>query len=184
MKASKPLWLLAAASIVWGSYALVDASDGGLGVVEYLLYFYGGLFFGTAAVVVAVLVVTRNVRRGVGLDSLLPLPLALQLLFLAVVFVGVSFDFAFRARFRLSLSALESAAEEIRSGRREPRSGWIGLFHVTEVDRAGSAVRFITADNFLDHTGLVHCPVGEPPVLGEDSYQHFRGRWWRWHRSW
>jgi hypothetical protein len=82
-------------------------------------------------------VVIRNVRRGVGVDSLLPLPLALQLLFLAVVFVGVSFDFAFRARFRLSRGALESAAEEIRSGKREPRPGWIGLFHVSEVDKPG-----------------------------------------------
>jgi hypothetical protein len=184
MKQSRALWLLTAATFLWGSAELLAASDGGMSVLEYLSYFYGGLFFGAAGVAVGALVVIRNIRRRVSLDTVLPLPVTLQVAFLAVVFLGVSFDVAFRARFRLSRSVLQSAVDDIRSGRREPGPGWIGLFRVREVDTPGSSVRFITDDSFFDDCGFAYSPAGEPPVVGEDSYSHISGPWWRWNRSW
>lgn len=63
-------------------------------------------------------------------------------------------------------------------------SGFIGLFHVREHECVGACRRFITARAFLDDAGLAYCPAGHPPRVGEDSYVHLYGGWWRWYRSW
>jgi hypothetical protein len=62
--------------------------------------------------------------------------------------------------------------------------GRIGLFSVRELECLGECRRFITAHDFLDDAGLAYCPTGRPPVVGEDSYSHLYGGWWRWYRSW
>jgi hypothetical protein len=36
----------------------------------------------------------------------------------------------------------------------------------------------------VDDCGVVYSPTGEPPVVGEDSYEHISGPWWHWYRSW
>jgi hypothetical protein len=181
---TKGLWILAGGTFLWGSAALLGASDGAGSIFEYLSYFYGGLLFGATTLAILVPVVIRGIRRGDRLRLILPLPLLLQSGFILLVVAAINFDLAFGVRFVLSRAALGEAAEEIRSARRAPRPGWIGLFHVREVNTVGSAVRFITGECFLDDCGLAFNREGEPPRDGEDSYVHLVGPWWRWHRSW
>ncbi|MFN0009437.1 MAG: hypothetical protein ACKVXR_16185 [Planctomycetota bacterium] len=177
------LWVTASLAFSWGAVSLVVSSDG-QSLVEWMLYFFGGLVFGILTVATGVVLVARGTRSGLPLWRILPAPFVLQLLFLFFVFVGVSFGLAFRARFAVSRPALEAAALDVRSGSHAPAPGRIGLFHVAEIDRAGDSVRFIVGEAGLDHCGLVHSPRREPPVVGEDSYEHLQGPWWFWHRSW
>lgn len=93
-----------------------------------------------------------------------------------VVFLSVSSG-GFTVRTRLSAPALLAASCDA--------TGFIGLFHVREHECVGECHRFITARAFLDDAGLAYCPAPErPPRVGEDSYVHLYGGWWRWYRSW
>jgi hypothetical protein len=60
-----------------------------------------------------------------------------------------------------------------------------GLFRVQEVEALpGGIVRLITTDCMFDHCGVVYCPKGTPPRIGEDSYSPLGWNWWHWLRSW
>jgi len=163
---------------------LLGVSDGAVSIFDYLSYWYGGLLFGAATLATGVILVIRGLRRGYRPRQVIPLPILLQSAFLVLVFFGVSFDLAFAARFLLSRAALQEADGEIRSGHRRARPGWIGLFQIREVNTAGSAVRFITGECFMDDCGFAFNSEGEPPRVGEDSYVHIEGSSWYWHRSW
>lgn len=67
----------------------------------------------------------------------------------------------------------------------EDPARWVGLFEVRESELlAGGIVRMITAEDFVDHAGLVYSPKQKPPVRGEDRYSRLYGSWWHWQRSW
>jgi hypothetical protein len=181
----RPLWwAFAAVSSLWAVVAVVASSDGAISVFEFLSYVFGGLILTAATLIAGAVLVIRAVRRGARLGQSIPLPLRLQVAFLLIGLLGVQLDLPFDARFAASRSALERAAEDVRSGRRPAQPGWIGLFHMAEVDTAGPSVRFITGECFVDHCGIAFSREGEPPRVGEDSYVHMDGPWWRWHRSW
>lgn len=177
-------WAIAGAAFLWGSVALVSASDG-VSALDYIFYFFGGLAFGAVTVATAVVLLGRGLRKRERLIKILPYPFVIQLVFLVIVFVGVSFDLAFAARFAASRSALEMAATDTRSGTGPRAPVWIGLFRVSEIDKAGNAVRFIIGEcGLADKCGVVHSPDGAPPVVGEDWYVPMKGFWWGWRRSW
>lgn len=178
------LWAIAGAALLWGSVALVSASDG-VSMLDYVFYFLGGLAFGAVTVATAVGLLGRGLRKRERLIKILPSPFVIQLVFLVIVFAGVSFDLAFAARFAASRSALEMAATDTRSGTGPGAPTWIGLFKVSEIDKAGNAVRFIIGEcGLADDCGVVHSPDGTPPIIGEDWYAPIKGSWWRWRRSW
>jgi hypothetical protein len=177
------LLLLLVTCIVWGSIALVGASDGAMSMLDYLLYVYGGIIFGAVTLVTVSVLLFRRVRRRHRVRAPVRRLLVIQTVFLLGVHVGVSFDLAFAARFRMSRAALTRAATEIQSGRRTLRLGWIGFFNVREVDTVGRAVRFVTGTCMLDDCGLAFGPDAQPPAVGEDRYARLAGPWWYWHRS-
>jgi hypothetical protein len=93
-------------------------------------------------------------------------------------------------RFRLCRPSLDAYVAEVVSGRVQPHGydspkRWVGLFHVAETElQPHGVVRIITASVFLDDAGFTYSPVSPPPRIGEDSYEHITGYWYRWHRSW
>lgn len=123
-------------------------------------------------------------RRALPLRRSFPVPALLQGAVLLIAVAGIRLDLPFRVRYTLSRAALQHAADDIRGGQSPTFPTWIGLFHVRAADSAGGAVRFVTGTCFLDECGLAHSRAGEPPRVGEDSYVHLTGPWWRWRRSW
>jgi hypothetical protein len=97
-------------------------------------------------------------------------------------------DAPMRVRFEVSRPALEAAAAEALEGRRPEYAehvGWIGLLPIQLLERVPGAVRFQVADaGFLDPAGFVFSPGADPPVIGEDIYDHLTGPWWLWVESW
>jgi hypothetical protein len=174
----------AAAAVVWGGFAVVLASDG-MSLTDFLYYFYGGLFFGLFTVILAAVLLVTGLKRRDKLARMLPLSLVVQFAFLALVFVCVSYGLAFDGRFAISRGALESAAAQVRSGRVLQTPVSLGLFRVSRVETAGPSVRFVVGEaGMADRFGVVYCPKGKPPQVGEDSYDHMQGPWWVWNESW
>lgn len=176
-------WVFAGTTLLWGSVALVTASDG-VSILDYMFYFFGGLIFGTGTVAIASVLLVRGLKRRERLIKLYPYAFVVQSIFLVIVFLGVSFNLAFAARFAVSQSALESVAVNVRSGVMPPVPMWIGLYRVKEIDMAGSSVRFIISDCGLDQCDVVYSVEGTPPAVSEDWYEHMKGSWWAWRRSW
>ncbi len=93
-------------------------------------------------------------------------------------------------RVKLSESALDRYVREVQtkyhSTQKIPMAKRsVGLFEIRETEVLdGKIVRMITAEDFLDHAGLVYSPARMPPSIGEDGYRHLYGDWWYWHRSW
>jgi hypothetical protein len=102
--------------------------------------------------------------------------LAFQTIAIAIVVLLFVSSAGLTVRTRLSAQALLASSCDAQ--------GFIGLFHVREHECIGECRRFITARAFLDDAGLAYCPAGHPPRVGEDSYAHLYGGWWRWYRSW
>ena len=101
----------------------------------------------------------------------------------AIALTGIGFP----ARFALSRSALDRYAQQVRErGDSMPPAGQVvGLFKLREVELLpGGVVRLITTSCMMDDCGLVHSPIGRPPVVGEDAYTRLSGDWWHWFRSW
>jgi hypothetical protein len=96
----------------------------------------------------------------------------------------------FYPRFWLCRASLDAYVADVVAGRVQPHGNetprhWVGLFRVSEVElQPGGVVRMITTPVFLDDAGLTYSPVSAPPRIGEDSYRHITGAWYRWHRSW
>jgi hypothetical protein len=171
--------------VAWAVAVLVMTSDG-VGFADTVVYFFGGLALGTFAVVTTAAAFGHGaVAKQWPVASEIAL-LVVQLAIIAAVAGSVVLDVPFAARFAASRSALEAAALRTRAAHQPAVPGTIGLFRVTEIDRAGSAVRFIVGDAglFNDSAGVVYSPDGQPPVVDEDSYQHIGGPWWSWYRSW
>jgi hypothetical protein len=96
----------------------------------------------------------------------------------------------FYPRFWLCRASLDAYVADVVAGRVQPHDNetprhWVGLFRVSEVElQPGGVVRMITTPVLLDDAGLTYSPVSAPPRIGEDSYRHITGAWYRWHRSW
>lgn len=105
---------------------------------------------------------------------------------LALIFFNISTSI----RLQLSESALTSYVQEVQAGRRSQQPSGnpprrVGLFDIKETELlADGTVRLITAEDFVDHAGLVYSPKQQPPIQGEDTYRHLYGSWWHWQRSW
>ncbi len=84
----------------------------------------------------------------------------------------------FRLRFALSQPAL---ADRV-AARAEPsitQSQWIGLFHVTRVERIGNEVRFITGMcGVVDQCGLVFRPVPPIRARSKERLRNLSGSWY------
>jgi hypothetical protein len=170
---------------VWGVWVVFRASEGGMSIVAFMCYFYGGLLFGLGFALWAILALLSAVtRRGPLLKVMLSRALLTQAVVLSVVFFAVSFDIGFRARLAMSKPALRTVALRTGEGTRSDAAQWVGLFRVREIDAVGGAVRFITAACGLDDCGVAYKQDGPPPRVGEDSYRDMGAGWWHWHRSW
>jgi hypothetical protein len=181
------------ALVVWCVFILVAFSDAGFGLSVFFGLFIGG----------AVWAFVWSVRLGVVLwrqrKGSVPVVTARQMWrYWAVEPVVLSVTAAIglsgvllHLRLQLSMSALESFAAEVAAGRvstqrRDAPARWVGLFRIREVERLDDGtVRLITCeDGMLDEAGIVRSPKSDPPVIGEDTYSHLSGPWFRWHRSW
>lgn len=180
-------FVVLALEAIWGLYVLGYASDGAWSIADQLAFVYGGIafgLFGAAFFAVHAVRARRDTARP-GLRRFLTMRVLAQPLFLGLVLLGAGTELAFRARFAVSRGALERYAAAMPAERTEQLGArWIGLFHVRSVDRAGESVRFFTGPCFLDDCGVAFSPAGEPPRIGEDSYEKLTGEWWRWRRSW
>jgi hypothetical protein len=174
-----------AAQLLWGGFMVYRASEGGLSMPAYTLYFYGGLAFAVAFAVWCVAALTSAVIPGHRPFRALLSPIILgQAFILTAVFCAVSFGTGFYLRLAASKPAFRAEAMRIAAGGSDHVARWVGLFRVREADRAGTAVRFITAECGLDDCGVVYSPSSSPPRVGEDSYSDLGSGWWHWHRSW
>jgi hypothetical protein len=174
--------------IVWGISVVYGVSDGAWSVLNSIAFFHGGIAFGVIGLVWFVVAVRRALRehgRCIGWH-LLSRSILFQPLLLGLVFVLAFFGVAFRARFEISRPALERYVKAITEKQfRQSKVEWIGALRVTEVDRAGDSVRFITGPCMFDDCGIAYSASGvEPQRVGEDTYVRISETWWHWRRSW
>ena len=177
------MWAFFAIAVVWGTAMLVMNSAGS-SFVAGMGYLLGGMAFIVVVVFLGVICLLPVLRGRTRFTRAFPLPYLLLVACLAVVFFGVSFNAALWLRVETSRGPLEAVAADVRAGETPKTPLWVGSFRVREIDAAGDSVRFIVGESLLDDFGIVHSPSGEPPVVGEDSYQHLGGDWWAWERSW
>lgn len=179
--------LLALPAFAWALVCAWNASDGFQSVLDYLIYFWGGIVVGALCAVSATVIVLRRVLGGEHMSWRTNLaPWALQPLAIVSCFVLVHTNVMFRLRWAASASAFGKAAQQVIAGGRPDASPrWIGLLKVRETNRVANSVRFVLAEcHLIDECGLAYSRDGRPAVDGEDTYEHFRGPWWYWWRSW
>ncbi len=175
---------------VWSCFVVWWSSDAG----ENLLVWMFGIFcsgIGLGVVWIAMLVpsVIRFAKRRT--STVRKRELVLVLMHIPFFFLAVTArltDLPFRARFALSEKELHQYVHRLpvgyRAGFGSP-SEKVGLFTIREAENLTNCIRIITCSTGMaNHAGLVYCPVGTPPVLGEDQYRQISGPWWHWHRSW
>ncbi len=174
------VWLLAAACV----YSNVGIDFGYWLLLNGGLLLLGGFWFLRMVVAIFWFAMKPQDRKGligrpfrwVALPATVVLTLAL-----AVTHVDLW------VRFQVSKPALNEFVNSVPAdfaGWEYGRSQWIGLFRVTEAERHGEVVRFITTATWLDDAGLAYSPNGNPPRIGEDTYHQLEGSWWLWYRSW
>jgi hypothetical protein len=169
--------ILSGIIVVWFAVCVFYLTDAAVDLVPLYALLgsvaaFSVIWFGMVAAVIAA---RRENRLSAAARSRTRLLIALTAAIALVATLAVA-DAGLAVRTRLSAPALLRASCTSR--------GRIGLFYVRELECAGECRRFITARNFLDDAGVAFCPTGRPPVLGEDSYRHLFGGWWRWNRSW
>ena len=120
--------------------------------------------------------------RAAYIRSLAALPVALL-----ISLVAVRTNLLLSARVFVSSRALQDIAADV-SLPRDGNGDWVprtaGLFQISEAEFLHGGVRFITTPCGFDECGIVFWKEGIPPKIGEDSYWHLYGPWWRWRRSW
>src|SRR5262245_22991518 len=85
----------------------------------------------------------------------------------------------FRIRFTLSQSAFAHRAAMRAGPETMQGSQWVGLFHVTRVERFDNEVRFITGMcGVIDQCGLVFRPVPPTQVHGKEQLRRLSGSWY------
>lgn len=183
--APRPGTVFLTATLAWFLAALWYTSDAAIDVPP-LVSLLGGALLLLCVVLVRAYLARRHgpgrplTRRELLAWAAFPVAAALALLW---AWTGAGL----RLRLALSAAALRSypasAAPDTHETFRDPPER-IGLFWATEIQSVGGCRRFITTRVFMDDAGLVFCPVGEPPRVGEDSYRPLGGGFWVWRRSW
>lgn len=182
-------------SLFWLVFVLISFSDAAAHylVVAFIacVFVFWGLSWLVRAIILLVTVLRSRQHQSPQSERRWKLlhpgiELAAMELSLALIF----FNIPLGIRLKLSESALTNYVQEVRAGRRSPQH-WgdptrrVGLFDVKETELLGGGiVRVITAEDFIDHAGLVYSPQQTPPIRGEDTYRHLYGAWWHWERSW
>ena len=100
---------------------------------------------------------------------------------LLVFAAGVS-DVPLEVRFALSEDAMNDTALAVANGSKDPATiDRIGLWNVDGAERLGDGMRFTVEDaGFWEGVGFAYEPNGLPPVLRDESYDHWRGQWYIW----
>jgi hypothetical protein len=169
---------------VWAVVTLVKSSNGGGSILFYAFFvFYGGLFWLVSWIYLLALGVVR-LRSTVWLKRF-SFFVAAQLLVFGFGQWAAQSEVPFRARFFLSRAALERYCTALTSGHMDRSRRYVGLFEVMETEQRTNCVRLITGQVGMgDHIGVVYCPEGKPPRVGEDGYRRLTGPWWIWYQSW
>lgn len=110
---------------------------------------------------------------------------------MGLVFFLARTDVLFDTRLALSRGAMDQMAADVMAGGPADR-GWVGLYHVGEVERTANGLRFVVDDSGLYRLGFAWSPDGEPQ-LTEDNYsplwtgatfEPVGGGWWLWSEAW
>jgi hypothetical protein len=182
----KFLILLSAVTMIWAAAVLVLGSDVAMDLTGIFLTVYGGVAFAVMwffVVPLAEYIRRRQQRPRVCLPDFAFVPV-LALVLIVLTGSGLTF----KLRFLLSETALTNHASEIAGHEQlemQKVSRWVGLFHIASQQvLPNGVVRLVTTSCFLDTCGLAYSLNGEPPHVGEDSYQPVAQNWWAWIESW
>lgn len=97
----------------------------------------------------------------------------------------------FDARLAFSRGAMDQLAAKVTAGG-PMRSGWVGLYEVSEPERTANGFRFVIDDYGLYRIGFAYSPNGKPE-LAEDNYsplwdftvfEPVGEGWWLWGEEW
>jgi hypothetical protein len=174
----KVLYALAGLSVVWTALLVLLASDAGIDVIQALI----------APVVTAILAgagllcdLSTMPSRGRPERVLLwSLPAWCTAGVLAV-FLGSQSPWnpLFRLRFIVSEGAMSHEAHVASSSEIDSTSRWVGLFHVTRVERYDDEIRFITGMcGVIDQCGFVFRNHPPPANLHKTKLRHLEGHWY------
>lgn len=162
--------------VMWVLASMWFGSDSGISVP--------GLFIivGGAALLLLVWLILRIVawRRKERMKVAWLEPLAAALV-LAAIYSGT----LFQLRFLASRRSLDRYVADTLSGSGSHQKRMhVGLFVARETEvLPNGVVRIITAPCMFDECGIAFSRT-QPPVVGEDRYDHLTDNWWRWWRSW
>ena len=85
----------------------------------------------------------------------------------------------FLLRFALSLPALADRVPTAAGSAAVQGSQWVGLFHVTRIERLNGEIRFITGMcGVIDQCGLVFRQVPPTRARGKERLQPLSGNWY------
>jgi hypothetical protein len=85
----------------------------------------------------------------------------------------------FRLRFALSLPALADRVPTQAGSAATQGSQWVGLFHVTRIERLGDEIRFMTGMcGVVDQCGLVFRSVPPTRAPGKERLRPLSGNWY------
>ena len=171
------LWL-----VTLGGWSMPD----GPSVPLVLMLVPSWLFVGTAYFVALAVAAVRRGRDG---RRMSPVAWILPPLLVVLIAPAIVADLPLRARFAASRGSLDSAALDVLargSTERDTRSRWLGFYLVRGIEVEAGAARFVVGESgFGDAQGFAYWEgPGEPPVVGEDRYEHLTGPWWIWVESW
>jgi hypothetical protein len=173
-------WILTGLLVVW----VIEADSVPSGNFGHILLAYPAT---------ALLVVAWGIRLGIALVArvwkrrvIAWKRFLVQPTLAVVLFTALYTSAPMTVRFDLSRGAMDDTALAVLAGERDPRSiHRIGLYSVVRAERVQGTFRFLVEHTgFLDPGGFVYSPEGPPPVVGEDTYEHYRGPWYLWSESW
>jgi hypothetical protein len=162
--------------VIWVLASIWLGSDSGISVPGLLIVVGGA---GLLLVVWLILLVVALKRKDrMKLPWVEP---AVTILVLLAIYSGALFHLRFLAS-RRSLDRYVAQTLAGRESHRKPTN--VGLFVARETEvLPNGVVRIITASCMFDECGIAFSRM-QPPVVGEDRYDHLTGKWWRWWRSW
>ncbi|MBE5231480.1 MAG: hypothetical protein INR81_21260 [Microcystis aeruginosa PMC 728.11] len=182
------LFTLGTVSIVWFLSLFYFLSDGAESFSDFFFSFGGFILLTVISVVFLFLYLKKKGWHFQSVFALIRHPgvYVVLLSFLGSYLLNIYPYIPFEIRFKLSQQALEDFAKHPISDNDNSTVQWVGLFPLREVDIAGTSVRMIVSECFLDDCGFVYSPNGDPPIVYEDSYYElpFAENWYYWHRSW
>lgn len=174
------------ANLLWATFVGILCTDSGIGMLWFLLFFYGGAGLLALWALRALVHVAWGRKR----EPSAPWPSwVLEPVFVGLVATAVTTGLAFQVRFVMSKPFLDWYVRSVQSGDvvadRSLRLTLVGLFIVRETEALpNGVVRMITTTCGFDTCGLAYSPKGTPPVIGEDIYEPLGSGWWQWQASW